>query len=382
MYHFGSILKTVFFLIFFFLQGTAKADSFDTLIVENINDQLLYYSDADNSYIAYNKDIHRQNNIAFYIKDDTYRDSSFFLQIKGSNPFAVFIDNQLLNTENSVLYMSLVKPPFKPDNLPSFVNLYSKDPSCHYNVNLIRIVASEDKKGEQSNVMTAVLADPTYKNFSFVYTIGFVVVLILLLACKMQFPQHFKNHISVQRLFLIGTYAHRKDILNINNLMFFILIGGILGFLSVIFQEDFISKSHNFSDQNRYFSFFAFNFLQNAALILLIFAGKYIIHKLFGNAFRVQDFTDIAYNEFIAKVAALSTYFFFISMLFIPFVGYFDPELFKYVLYIFVILFIMLLLNLDILNYNNFRFHKFLLFLYICTADLFPLIIAFRIIIK
>ena len=173
-----KITLIIVFLAFFNFYHHAQGKNSDTLIVEDLANDLLVYDDEPESYVPFNKDIHNSNNISFYVDDDKYRDSTFYLRIKSSDPFAVFFNNQLYRVADSLIYFSFNSIPFKDDNLKHFINLYSQESSCQYEIDIIRVLPTvkEDTEEKKASLINR-LATKSYRNFSIVFLSIFLIVL-------------------------------------------------------------------------------------------------------------------------------------------------------------------------------------------------------------
>jgi hypothetical protein len=131
--------------------------------------------------------------------------------------------------------------------------------------------------------------------------------------------------------------------------------------------------------KNIYYSVSGFRlFTSLVIIILLLFAGKFLILKLLGFIFDIQKLV----TEY---VSILYLTYFNIAFVFLPvtvcfslLAAQFIPILLVVAVVLILIIFTWLYLRSSVNIISNFRFHKFYLFIYLCALEICPILILIK----
>jgi hypothetical protein len=128
-----------------------------------------------------------------------------------------------------------------------------------------------------------------------------------------------------------------------------------------------------------YYSISGFRLFSSLVLIiLLLFAGKFLVLKLIGFVFDIQKMV----TEY---VSVLYLTYFNVAFVFLPvtvcfslLAALFIPILLLVAIILIVVILIWLYLRSSVNIISNFRFHKFYLFIYLCALEICPILILIK----
>ena len=261
-----------------------------------------------------------------------------------------------------------------------FVTVYNKSLDLN---KFQTLLASKNTSGDQSaNLVMGKISprgDSLFKNF---YLLALLLFLILLSAVYNLNPRNFKEFYSLSKTFSIKLRYDNISTLKIFNwpniLIVFIhclLVSLILLVVISLLGEPVPYLKVNMDSLGAGFS----RWLSLAFFVLLLLLGKYLLIKLLSAMMNLKELDQIHFFEFVR----ISIFIYSVGLIFmaILLLAFYLPSAGHFIWLIYLVAFLsvvrIVLLYLKFLRLSTFR--NLYLFSYLCTTEILPLIIGFKI---
>ena len=239
--------------------------------------------------------------------------------------------------------------------------------------------ATEDQSADALIAKISLRDDSLFKNF---YLLALLLFLAILSAVYNLNPKNFREFYSLSKVFSIKLRYENVSTLKIFNwpnilfvlthcLLVSYVLMVVIGLLGEPVPYLNVSVSGVMAGIYRWISL--------AFLVFLLLLGKYVLIKLLSTMMNLKELDQIHFFEFVRiSIFIYSTGAVFMAVLLL---GYYLPEpgYFIWVIYLVALLSVVriVLLYLKFLRLSTFR--NLYLFSYLCTTEILPLIIGFKI---
>jgi hypothetical protein len=379
------IKKLVAFIILILLFGIFEAyaqnDSFHYKIKDLKNDWKVY-SAKENALVPYIETINsRSNNIYIAISPDDYRENGILLKFKRKS--ALFINNKLIyNTAEPAsivlsidslagiygqqrLLLSLYSQEDIHDTESSIISYSSKNPSLFSKMDHLSILPID--RGPIWDFMK----------------IGMIIILILYVILVNIGSRVFNDYYNIINSFIRAStdeYLNRSKKITRIDLIFIIVLAFVISFFIVIaiYQSGFDDNKNTLLTVGSLFAKWFWVLL----FLLGWFVLRFVLISLSSDLFKMREIGTIHTFEYL-RITNFYSLLFFLFLVLALFVIRVNLDLFVYILiYSIIIISILraLILYFKFLNSSNYT--KLYLFAYLCSAELLPVIVGLKFLLK
>lgn len=349
------------------------------ITIENLKQNWLVFSEQNNQFLPYIRDIHSPVFIHFYLNLNKYKEYHLLIEIP--NNTSLFIENKLVefykNSQTINLRIDSLQTAYELDNI--FITIFSEENiSETLQTYIVDFNLPKDNYISKMEVSFPLRIQNRFQDFKLI-SILFIVLtgIIIRLSQEMLYKEYF----SMRKIFTLNP---RSEILysisffSKSNLLFLMFYGIIIGFsISNVVAWVTLQKPMIFSFSNTVEGIiFA---IVISILVIFIMILKYLILKLIANIFMFRKVTSIHNYEYLRFSFIISLILFVLTL-----VNNFSKGTFANdyiiqlgwllgVLAVFRSIFIYFKLN------KLFSFRKLHLFSYLCSTEIIPLIIFLKI---
>ena len=379
------IKKLTAFIIFMLLSGVfkiyAQNDSFHYNITD-LKDEWKIYSDAENALVPYIETLNsKSKNVFIAISPDDYRENGILLKFKRKT--ALFINNKLIyNTAEPVsvvLSIDSLAGIYGPGRL--LLSLYSEQ-----GINDIEssIISYSNKNRSLLDKMDHLSILPMDRGpiWNFM-KIGLIIILVLYVVLVNIGSRVFNDYYNIINSFIRASadeFLNRSKKITRIDLVFIIVLAFVISFFIVIAIYQFGLRD-NKDTLLTVGSLFA-KWFWILLFVLGWFLLRFILISLSSDLFKMREIGTIHTFEYL-RITNFYSLLFFLFLVLALFVIQINLDLFVYMLiYSIIIISIIraLILYLKFLNSSNYT--KLYLFAYLCSAELLPVIVGLKFLLK
>lgn len=354
-------------------------------VIRHMKYDFLTYSQPSGQYVpVVPNTISNFQEVSFILDAGEYENNALLLCLQPGS--YLFVEQQIVAYSRLAncqeLSIDSLKKVYEQDSI--FFTIYH--PELNLNASQVNIVASQANLAfpapSAANGMLEIFRRPA-NDFSNFFGLGVLILLIIMALLTNIYSKAFANYYNFRKAVAVkfreeNLFAARPT--SISYVYFLIFHSLLMAFvlITIFHFTDFWPETVRFlntqSLQEAFKSWFMLAFL-----IFSTFVLKYIYIAAFGALFSLGTFSALHYYDFIrmSKVFFLFT-FSCVVLLFYGF-GYGQEVWLKIIIYtiVFFSVFRVIILYLKLLKFSPFR--NLHLFLYICSTELLPMLIGFKI---
>lgn len=392
MNHLLAAIHSYTFLIVFFLlviKGNfcfaAVENIRDVEIIKNLQSDLLIYDEAHQNYLPY---IEKSNlnfpTFSYYLNLKLY--TGYKIQHCLPSGSSLFIDKKIVDFNHvkscKTYSIDSLRRIYSKDTL--FVTIYNTSfPSKELEVSIIAERYTEENVKEGNGLF---LISRNFTGFNDFFIIGLIVLMILITILYNGNLKYFQEFYNLPKAFSLK--IREESYLSVKNisgtyLLFLFVHSFLLGLISLVilhFYEKF-SDLFLFINTDEFWTA-ALSWLQISTIIFFLLIAKYILVKAISQLFNIKGFSTIHFFDYIR----MSISFFLlilISFSILLFAFSFEEQIwFEPLISSIIIFYIIRIIVLFLKLYKYAPFRNLHLFLYICSTELLPLMVGFKIFIK
>ncbi|MDQ3394296.1 MAG: DUF4271 domain-containing protein [Bacteroidota bacterium] len=357
------------------------------LLIKNLKNDLLVYDEDLKNYLPFISGSELKfPTLSYYCNLRLYAGNKIQHCLpKGSS---IFIDQKIIDffPETGCKILSI----------DSLLNIYENDTVfiTLYNTNLdtknLDVSIISDRKALTTQIQksdTFFLAiSREFNEFNDFFIIGLIILMILITVLYNGNLKYFLDFYNLPRALSIK--IRKENYLSVKNisgtyLLFLIVHSFLVGFVSIIlvhYNKDF-QDLLEFVETNTFWAA-SLSWVQISLFIFLLFILKYILVKGISQLFNIKSFSTVHYFDFIRmSIIFYLLLLIILSILMFSF-GYDAHSWSQPILTSIIIFFIVRMVVLFFKLYKYAPFRNLHLFLYICSTELLPLMVGFKIFIK
>jgi hypothetical protein len=374
-----------FFIILFLLSGLFETIAQNDIYhykIKDLKNEWKVYSNEENALVPYIEAINaKSRNIYIAITPDDYRENGILLKFKKKS--AVFINNKLIyNTAGPV---SIV---FSIDSLAGIygqerllLSLYSQEGIHDIESS---IISYSSKNPSLFSKMDHLPVIPLGRGAIWEFMkIGMIIILILYVVLVNIGSRVFNDYYNIINSFIRAStdeFLNRSKKITRIDLVFIIVLTIVISFFIVITIYQFGLRDNKDTLLTvgslfvKWFWFFLF--------ILAWFFFRFILISLSSDLFKMREIGTIHTFEYL-RITNFYSFFIFLFMVLALFVIQINLDLFIYILiYSIIIISIIRSVILYLKFLNSSSYTKLYLFAYLCSAELIPVIVGLKFLLK
>jgi hypothetical protein len=350
--------------------------------IEDLKGDWKVFSEEENALVPYIKSLNsRSKNIHISFHPEEYKSNGFLVRLK--TEAALFINNQLIyNTskpDQVIFSIDSLATIYGPGNF--LISIYA--PRGLHDLETSIVSYSKRDRSFINRIDHLSIIERNSSPIGDFIKIGVIIVLILYVILLNIGGRVFNDYYNIINSFIRAStdeFITRTRKITRIDLVFSVVLSIVLSFFIVIVISQFgvLEDDDNLNSIGRLFIKWLWLFV----FILIWIMLRFFVISLSSDLFKIRDIGTIHTFEFlrITNFYSLLTFLFLILLLFVIQI--------KLVVFVYIILYSMivigilraLILYLKFLNSSNYT--KLYLFAYLCSAELLPVIVGLKFLLK
>lgn len=355
-------------------------------IIKDLENDLLIFDEKQNIYLPYFKNA-----------STNFPTISYLLELKSFSGYkvlncfpggsSIFIDKKIIHSSREtgckLLSIDSLRTKYQKDSL--LITIYN--PEKKFKDVSVKIISEQFISQNDENLKELLAVVPRQlSDFNDFFIVGILVLLILLAIIYNGNPKHFFEFYNLQKAVSLKireeNYISFKYISN-SYLLFLLLHSFVVGFILLTIIH-FYQSIHNiffFIDTSDFWRA-SLSWLEISLIIFSTLIIKFLIVTAIAQLFNLRGFNIIHFFDFI-RMSIIFFLLVLIAMGIFIFAFAFEEQFwFRPLIYIIGVFFILRMIILFLKLYKYAPFRNLHLFLYICSTELLPILVGFKIFIN